>query len=197
MTRQFVRSVGVGILLLSGGTAAISAWHALTYGPDVQFITWAFWATMLELFIGVAMLRSRSATIAGIIWVRGAAVLVAISVFTLFVLATYQHHQRQVNVWWKSEQSIRDYLFEQTAVGTSEEQVLRWLGARGVVAKLNRQHIEPNRGYPPTTTGGESWTQVVLDTHGFPFETWVEAFYIFDSDGRLVDIGVRKTTDSL
>ena len=198
MTRPaLVRSVGIGLLLLCAVGAAISAWTVLTYGPDAQFITWAFWATMLELFIGVAMLRSQGATIAGLIWMRAAAVLTAVFVFALFGLGTYQHQQRQVNIWWQSEQRIRDYLLMQTAAGTPEEEVVGWLRSRGVVPRIIRSRIEPRSTYREIERGGEAWTNVVLDRHGFPFQTWVEAFYVFDANGRLVEIAVRKTTDSL
>jgi hypothetical protein len=127
----------------------------------------------------------------------GVAMIVVVIAAAAVVTIAYQNYQRKHNVWWQPTASIRAYLLEQTPLGVTEEQVLVWLGSRGVGARINRNSVRPDSDYPVTMKPGEAWTQVVLDRHGFPFETYVEVFYIFDGARRLVDIGVRKTVDAL
>jgi ABC-type dipeptide/oligopeptide/nickel transport system permease component len=100
--------------------------------------------------------------------------------------------------WHLSPAAIQSQLLAETPLGTSEEQVLRYLQARGLKpAPLWRGTVAANTIYPPSTAAGNSFTHAVVGEYGLIFTTSVEAFYVFGRDRRLVEIAVRKTTDAL
>ena len=108
---------------------------------------------------------------------------------------SYAAYQQKFNIWWQSPQEIRGRLLREIPTTSTEDQVLRWLKNKGITASIRRHHVEAG-DHPVSTTRGEAWTEAVLDRHGIIFATSVEVYFIFDEQRRLVDIGVRKTTDA-
>lgn len=92
---------------------------------------------------------------------------------------------------------IERQLLTETPLGASREDVVRWLAARGIRAEVHVVKIDGPSDYPLTRTGGTSFIHETLDRSRLLFRTSVEVFYIFDTEGRLVDLRVRRTTDSL
>ena len=191
LATMFFALLALGIIVSSGSML----W---AYGWDNQFLARSLAAAAVAASCAVWMLTLRRSRQSALAWFGTlTAAFLALGSFGLAGVDTFQRYQRQTNIWWQRPERIREYLFMQTAAGTSEQEVLRWLGGRGIVATIRRHHLEPNIEYPPTTTGGEAWTNGVLDIHGYPFETYIEVFYIFDGNGRLVDIGVRPSVNAL
>jgi hypothetical protein len=99
----------------------------------------------------------------------------------------------------------RDRLVERSllhtaALGSSRDEVVSWLlNARHVRAHICECPVAPNqRGdYPLSAIGGSSFIAESVAHYYLPFRTDVEAFYMFDASGNLVDLRVRKTTDSI
>lgn len=99
--------------------------------------------------------------------------------------------------WRVSEQSIAARELETTPLGATETAVLNALIRRNrQPSPMWRGVIEPGSSYPVSARGGASYTRVALAEYGIVFKTSVEAFYIFDGDRRLVEVGIRKTTDA-
>jgi hypothetical protein len=101
------------------------------------------------------------------------------------------------DVYRGSEESIETYLRTQTPLGSSQQQVTQWLSARGVGSEVFEAIVEPNSDYPPTKIGGTSFIHESVAHYGLIFRADIEAFYIFDSQGTLVDLRVRRTVDAL
>ena len=98
---------------------------------------------------------------------------------------------------YRDSKSVETYLLAKTPLGSSEEQVLTYLRQAGLDPKSPWRGDIPAGSYPPTSIGGKSYVDAVVGRYSMPFTTSVEAFYIFDSKRRLVDVRVRKTTDAL
>jgi hypothetical protein len=102
--------------------------------------------------------------------------------------------------WYMSYGRIESYLLQRTPLGSSEEEVisnLRESGARLQIEEPWRGNVAPNTGFPPNTVAGSSYIVAVVGEYRVVFTTSVAAFYIFDSDRRLVEIAIRKTVDAL
>jgi hypothetical protein len=96
------------------------------------------------------------------------------------------------------EHAIELQLLVKTPSGTSQAQVLEYLGTYDVKPSILWQgKIPADSSYPPTSVGGDGYVRVLMGEYGLIFVTSVEAFYIFGSNGRLVDVKVRKSTDTL
>ena len=124
-------------------------------------------------------------------------IAIALLIASRVAYVTYQH---VYNIWWRPPSEIKAYLLTQTPVGSRETQVLAWLDSHDISAEVHRfpRKVEPTewRNYSfAISQGATAMIQEVVAQYGFPFGTSVEAFYLFD-EGRLVDIGVRKTTDA-
>jgi hypothetical protein len=100
-------------------------------------------------------------------------------------------------VYWGSTDKIEAYLLKQTPLSITKEEVLAWLQANGTPGQLSVAHVAANSDYPPTTVGGESFIHKSVASYRAPFRTDIEAFYIFDANGKLADLRVRTTTDAL
>ena len=99
--------------------------------------------------------------------------------------------------WYGDAEEIEAHLSSEIPLGSSEEQVLSRLRAKGLTpSPLWRGEVEPNTGYPPNTVAGTSLVRATVAKYRLPFVTSVEVFYIFGPDRRLVEIAVRKTTDA-
>lgn len=99
--------------------------------------------------------------------------------------------------WRATPEVISSRMLEETPLGSSEALVLDALAKQDrKPAPMWRGVIAPGSDYPLTTRGGSSFTHVVLAQYGIVFTTSVEAFYIFDSNQRLIEVGIRKTTDA-
>jgi hypothetical protein len=102
--------------------------------------------------------------------------------------------------WYLSYGQIESYLLQKTPLGSSEEEVISYLregGARLQIEDPWRGNVAPNTGHPPNTVAGSSYIDAVVGEYRLVFTTSVEAYYIFDSDRRLVEIAIRKTIDAL
>ena len=100
--------------------------------------------------------------------------------------------------WYDSPDRIESHLLSETPLGSSEEEVLRYLRKEAVRFEPPwRGAVAPNTLYPPNTVAGSSYIDAVVGEYAIVFGTSVEAFYIFDANRRLVEIAVRKTTDGL
>ena len=100
-------------------------------------------------------------------------------------------------VYWRSEDHIESFLRTQTPLGSSQSDVLDWLRRNGTPASIAVGVIPPGSSYPPTQIGGASFTHQAVAHYRILFATDVEAFYIFDATGSLVDLRVRTTVDAL
>jgi len=102
-------------------------------------------------------------------------------------------------VFMLSPTAIEGHLRRETPLGSTEAEVTKWLSNRGVVAQIARVHVPPNdpSEYPLTSVGGEAFIHESVAHYWFIFRTDVEAFYIFNGAGKLVDLRVRKTVDAL
>jgi hypothetical protein len=123
-------------------------------------------------------------------------VALAVSAVAIVVLAFVWIAPKHL-VYWRSEQAIGEYLAGQTPHGSRESEVVRWLQSEGLAPLLDRRQVPANSSYPPSTKGAASFIAIVLDRYWTDFQTSVEAFYFFDGSGTLVEISVRKSTDSL
>ena len=96
----------------------------------------------------------------------------------------------------RSEVGIRNSLLKQTPLGSSFDQVRSFAERQGW-----RPHGEWNgfqrqeAGKLPETVGVTS-IEAEVGRYWLPFCTTVTAFWGFDSEGRLIDVWVWKTTDS-
>ena len=106
---------------------------------------------------------------------------------------------RERVVFLMSAPTIERYLIAMTPLGSSETEVLAWLHRRGVSAQPWHGHIEPSppNDYPLTQIGGEGFIHESIGHYRIVFRTDIEVFYIFDGAGKLVDLRVRKSVDSL
>ena len=120
-------------------------------------------------------------------------ILLSLAIVAALLVASWPGHY----VYWGSEGSIEAYLKTQTPIGSPYERVSQWLGARNVHAELYQGAIKPNSEYPLTSTGGSSFIHESIAHYGPIFRADIEAFYVFDSNGRLVDLRVRRTVNAL
>jgi hypothetical protein len=95
-------------------------------------------------------------------------------------------------------ETIERHLLRQTPLGSSEADVQKSLHDHGVPADIRRVHVPPSPpgDYPLTKVGGEAFIHESVDHYWFVFRTDVEAFYVFDTCGKLVDVRVRKSVDA-
>ena len=102
-------------------------------------------------------------------------------------------------VFLTSARTIERYLVARTPLGSTESEVLKWLHRRGVSAQPWHGHIVPSppNDYPLTKIGGEGFIHESIGHYRMVFRTEIEVFYIFDRAGKLVDLRVRKSIDSL
>jgi hypothetical protein len=99
-------------------------------------------------------------------------------------------------LYWGSPLRIEHYLRDQTPIGSTQDTVVTWLRQRGSGAKINVAAIAAHSAFPPTETGGASFIQTTIASYRIVFRADVEAFYVFDVNARLADIGVRRTIDA-
>jgi hypothetical protein len=102
-----------------------------------------------------------------------------------------------------SEASIRASLLKQTPLGSSSGQVRGFVMAQGW---LDRNYIG-NRGFLKTeigvpvvqerAVGATSIRGELGHYQSVPFQTYVTAFWGFDTNDQLIDVWVWKTTDGL
>ena len=96
------------------------------------------------------------------------------------------------------DQAIESKLRSLTPLGSTELQVLSYLEKEGLKPQpIWRGEIKPGSQYIHSTVPGRSFFRVLVGEYRNIFVTSVSAFYIFDQNQRLVEIGVRKETDAL
>ena len=134
---------------------------------------------------------------------RGCAYSVGIVLVGILVIFVSERYQKATNIWWQSDAEIAAHLLKQTPVGSTEGAVVAWLKSQGVadpyVGRFVRT-VEPQEWVSTYGFNVKARSTAVIHTtvarYGFPFETSVEAFYLFYNE-RLVEIWVRKTTNAL
>jgi hypothetical protein len=94
---------------------------------------------------------------------------------------------------------IERYLARATPLGTDESDVMSWLRKQGLSPNLARVHVPPSppSDYPLTRVGGEAFIHESIGHYRLIFRTDVEVFYVFDATGKLADLRVRKSVDSI
>ena len=115
-----------------------------------------------------------------------------------------------INMWSnqlrRSSEQIREDMLKLTPIGTSMDDVLEvitnnqkwkiryireWVGFRMTGGR-------PSEGVPDSNNNvGVKSIRVYLGQYGIIFATGVSVFYGFDEDSKLIEIGVKKETDSL
>ncbi len=99
----------------------------------------------------------------------------------------------------RSETSIRKLLLKEVPLGSPMAQVEQQV----VKHKWKLHYIREDGGFhdqrtrPSTVTGDKSMGAWLGDYRGFPFMVDVSVFWAFDANGKLIDIWVWKTWDSL
>lgn len=96
-------------------------------------------------------------------------------------------------------ETIRRNFLAQTPVGTSFEDVMGKLSARGyrAIPSLTAGFLRQEKGQLAVTVGVSSIRADIGDYWTFPFlTTSVSAFWGFDAEGKLMDIWIWKTTDA-
>ena len=99
----------------------------------------------------------------------------------------------------RSELHLRDALLAETPIGSGFDEVRSLLNARGMLVSGHHEHlgfIKQPPGQPAETIGIRS-LRAHLGYYQVLFRTDVTAFYGFDSEDKLIEIWVRKETDSL
>lgn len=98
-----------------------------------------------------------------------------------------------------NESRIQAYLYRLTPLGTSYEESLRRISKKYEKFEKNetggfwRQDLSPAR-----TVGSKSIQVHVAEYFHFPIgKTCIVAYWGFDKDGRLIEIWIWKTTDSI
>jgi hypothetical protein len=113
-----------------------------------------------------------------------------------------------VNPLQKSEKYIREDLLKLTPLGTDMNEVIAAIKAKekwkiryirdyvGYDISSNGRPSEAGNVYLKTIVGKKS-IRVFLGKYGLIFETGVSAYYGFDDMDALIDISIRKDTDTL
>jgi len=100
-----------------------------------------------------------------------------------------------LTVYWRAPPEVELFLRKQTPVGSTEAEVSQWLTARGSAATITRAVVPPNSDYPLSRTGGAAFIHATVAEYRLVLWAAVEAFYVFDGKGHLVDLRVRRTID--
>jgi len=122
-------------------------------------------------------------------------VIVAFTILTCLMLEGCST-QRSIR---QSQETITGDLKAITPLGTQYEVAVEKLEARFKnVSKYEEHGFLRQDGSPPHLVGARSIEVHLGDYHNFPMGlTSVNAFWGFDSDGRLIDVWLWKTTDAL
>jgi hypothetical protein len=202
-TMRFTVQHGAGWVFMSLAILFLIAVWLLTVGFHLGLAMLALWLNVGIFLVGLTLAIGPPRGL------RKTVFLAAIAGFGCLIMSRSEQmsYQRRFNTWWQPSQQIERYLRTQTPIGSTEQQVTAWVYEHAPVqsngwGQIVRLPIRPGADYPLTTTGGAASMHVVL--HAEPerliplmFAWAVEAFYTFDSSGRLRDVRVRKTVDSL
>ena len=118
----------------------------------------------------------------------------------------------------KSEAVVRDYILELTPVGTSKEKVIKFIENNAQQYKDHRHYdwfinyetydhgmkvdsgraMLPAHGYEydESELTGKETIEAAVSAYIKFFEVTVLGCWAFDEDGKLVDVGVYKSSDS-
>jgi hypothetical protein len=99
-------------------------------------------------------------------------------------------------VYWYSPSRIQRHLIGRTALGSSEREVIVDLERHGIRATVSGFRIDSLSFGSVVEASRRPEIHVVVGSYRTPFRVSVEAFYTFDDSRRLVDIRVRKTSDT-
>jgi hypothetical protein len=99
----------------------------------------------------------------------------------------------------RSEASIRKLLLKEVPLGSPMTRVEQQVAKHKWKLHFVRTDIgfDDQRTRPSTVTGDKSIGAWLGDYRGLPFMVDVSVFWAFDADGKLIDIWVWKTWDSL
>jgi hypothetical protein len=197
------RLIGVALLVIGTVCSAVAIWLLVVYF-DSGLAVLALWTNGMIVAAALWLLMQPTPTAARTV----ASLVVAGCAFAIIIGSEQVSYQRRFNVWWQQPRQIEAYLRSQTPLGSSEQQVVDWLREHAPVQpnvgwlNVTRALIPPHSDYPLTTTGGAAFIQSLLHHERerlipFGFAWDVEGFYTFDAEGRLVDVRVRITVNSL
>jgi hypothetical protein len=96
----------------------------------------------------------------------------------------------------RREESIEASLLRRTPLGSTREAVMAFIAQEGWT------DVRTGGGYwrndrPQGAAVGSSSIQVSLGRYYMPLLTMVEARWAFDSNGKVIDVNVRKSVDAL
>jgi hypothetical protein len=100
-------------------------------------------------------------------------------------------------VQWAAPPTIELFLLSRTPLGSPQSTVRASLSGVGLASRVGGSRAYPGNQYPPAEVGGATWERALVGEHRLVFATSVEAYFYFDDAGRLAEIRVRKTVDSL
>ena len=99
---------------------------------------------------------------------------------------------------WSSTSKVKGMLLGLTPLGSSVEHVKSVIQVRKWKQCYEKQFAESerSRNFFPGVKGSYA-VGVNFGRHGaFPFSYWVDAYWGFDSSGKLIDINVRQMADA-
>ena len=138
------------------------------------------------------------------IWIILLAIVLTLTLINVFnnlkteIVLTLDKTEIKIN-FRKSEEKIQENLLKVTPLGTSMEDVLR-------VIEINKKWelVWISTEYPHNDTNlhadyiiGDKSIKAYIGNFGIIFETSVEAYWGFDENDKLIEIGIRKTTNTL
>jgi hypothetical protein len=194
------RLIGVAPLVVGIVCLAVAVWLLVVYF-DSGLAVLAGWTNGIIVAAGVWLLLQATPT-----WAQTVA---AASCAAVIIIGSEQvSYERRFNVWWQEPPLIEPYLRSQTPLGATEQQVVDWSHEHATVqpnvawSQVNRATIQRNSDYPLSTTGGAAFIQSALHHEPRAADSvqiclGCGRLYTFDTEGRLVDVRVRITVNSL
>ena len=131
---------------------------------------------------------------------------IAAKILTCILLAIilFEGTRMIINPYVRSEGMVRTALLKRTPMGTSMDEVIKYLeqNEKWTIKRISQTSGFRHRGIQPTETVGKKSITVYLNSYRsvayfYLLETDVTVFYGFDEDSKLIDIWAWKTTDSL
>jgi hypothetical protein len=104
-----------------------------------------------------------------------------------------------INLQRQSEPEIRERILKKVPLGSSVKNVETFIASQGWKQKYNWQGTpsDISEHYFPGVKGGHIIGADLGRFRGFPWGGYVDAFWGFDSRGKLIDLHVRKGYDAL
>jgi hypothetical protein len=98
-------------------------------------------------------------------------------------------------LWYLSEAGVRSWLLQKVPEGSSVEQLKAIASTEGWRVESTWSGSEPHADWGGIDGSTIVW--IYLGGHRLVFRVDYDSFWAFDTDGRLVDVRVRKMVDAL